>query len=115
MSENTGHLGRVAEAIWRADENAHEPGWWSVNEQWRDHYQRLAAAAATALRKPIFTVDQMLELPRGSIVVFADGTADQRGIDQRDGDDWSWSCAALEDLLSTGPGLLVWSPEWRAV
>lgn len=43
-------IDKVAEAIWRADENAHEPTWSDVNPRWRDHYWRLAEAAVAALK-----------------------------------------------------------------
>lgn len=44
------YLDTVAQAIWGADENAHEPTWSDVNPRWRDHYQRLDIAAAVGLR-----------------------------------------------------------------
>ncbi len=100
----------VAEAIWRADDDAVQSSWGFVNMRERGRYKHMAEAAISVCRPRVVSTEQLDALPDDTTVLVDDVPARKHLGDwyfaNDDGDGYPSSSLAL--YL---PAVVLWTPE----
>lgn len=92
----------VAEAMWRADDDAVQSSWGFVNMRERGRYKHMAEAAIAVCRPRVVSMEQVDELPYGSIVRGGNGHAYEKQL--------QWTMVGRR-WLEAGNSVVLWTPE----